>query len=106
MYNQNGIAIWLDDFVPPPDDGEYAWYWCTTAEEAIRLITNSPENILFIHFDHDLGTGKTGYDVANFVYNNAFFIKPFRWDIHSMNPSGAERIGRAMRATEKIWENV
>ena len=49
-----------------------------------------------IHFDHDLGNGKTGYDFARFIIDSNMDGKPFPPDfkfyVHSQNPIGKHNI--------------
>ena len=45
---------------------------------------------MYIDFDHDLGEGKTGYDVAKYIVENEVPIVGYT--IHSMNPVGRMNI--------------
>ena len=45
---------------------------------------------LILDFDHDLGLGKTGYDVAKYIIENDIAIEGFK--VHSMNPVGVSNI--------------
>ena len=49
---------------------------------------------LIVSFDHDLGMGKTGYDVAKYIVEN--HIKLDAYDIHSMNPVGVLNISELL----------
>jgi hypothetical protein len=74
-----------------------------TAEEAIELIRSGI--VSKISFDHDLGEGLTGYDVAKEIEDLAREdkIKPIDYYIHTGNPVGANNIDRAMKQAEKYW---
>lgn len=47
-----------------------------------------------IDFDHDLGIGKTGYDLAKYIVENNIHLEFFR--VHSMNPVGARNISELL----------
>lgn len=49
---------------------------------------------LYIDFDHDLGEGKNGYDVAKWLLENE--IRNVRYHIHSMNPVGRANIDQLL----------
>lgn len=96
------MKIWLDDVRRSPE-GEADWVECTTAEQAIALIGTC--RIKYISFDHDLGEGRTGYDVAKFIEEGAYAgrISPIDYAIHSANPVGAMNIKRAMDSAFIFW---
>ena len=48
----------------------------------------------YVYFDHDLGLGKTGYDVAKYIVEHQIGIKGFK--IHSANPVGRFNIHQLM----------
>lgn len=95
-----GIKIWLDDIRPMPKDFDI---WCHDALE-IKLYLN--DDIDFVSFDHDLGVGLTGYDVAKLIESMAYYgtIKPFKWAIHSANPVGRKNIEQAMKSAERFFK--
>lgn len=66
-----------------------------TGEELISLITSGVVD--FISFDHDLGVGISGYDVACFIERRAAlgYVVP-GWCIHSANIVGRRNIEMAM----------
>ncbi len=76
---------------------------CTTAMQAIALIAMG--DVTFISFDHDLGEGPTGYDVAKFIEEGAHvgMLKPISYKIHSANPVGAANITLAMNSAWRYW---
>jgi hypothetical protein len=96
------IKLWLDDVRPAPE----GFIWVKTAEEAILHLTHGM--VSYISFDHDLGVGKTGYDVASFIENRAYYYKGSRnkidYDIHSSNPVGRLRIFLAMESAKRFWK--
>lgn len=105
------IDLWLDDERDPEDTriqevfGSFTgMVWVKTAEAAInRLVAG---NVRYVSFDHDLGTTKTGYDVAKWIEEQAYLgtIPRLNWSIHSLNPRGAKYISSAMSNADKYWE--
>jgi len=91
------MYIYLNDLRDPPDDVVL----CRTAEEAIRLLESG--QVTTIDFDHDLGEGMTGYDVAKHIEELvvAGRIPMPAWHIHSANPVGRMNIEAAMRSAER-----
>ncbi len=66
-----------------------------TGEEGIRALQNDgPWGMLYL--DHDLGEGKTGYDVACWLERNPQFL-PERVIIVSSNPVGRKNIEAVLR---------
>lgn len=95
------MKLFIDDVRKCPD----GWILCTTAEQAIDLIWTDGDYIDEVSFDHDLGEGKSGYDVACFIESLIFhgrLIKIPRWKIHSANPVGRSNIEKVMRSAERI----
>lgn len=69
------------------------WSVCRTGEDAVREIkslSQIPDCKIFVSFDHDLGFGINGYDVARWIVENEIPIAGFT--VHSMNPVGAKNI--------------
>lgn len=97
------MRIWLDDIRKIPEDFDIH---IKSYNDAKIYITGYKNKIKHISFDHDLGTSKTGYDVACLIERLAFIgkIKPFTWDIHSANPVGRKNIEMAMKKAEQYWE--
>ena len=95
------MRVWLDDIRPMPKGYDT---WCKTYESAIECLTHSV--VSHIAFDHDLGKGKTGYDVSRFIEELAYLnlIKPMTWSIHTNNPVGRKYIEMAMRNADRYWE--
>lgn len=87
MKKEKEIYIYIDDMRQPLIPGAI---WVKSYDEAIAALTTIPYTpSLVIDFDHDLGEGKTGYDIAKWLIEYNYFGK-FR--IHSMNPVGANNI--------------
>lgn len=97
------MKVWLDDIRTPVGSG---WQWVKTAWEAIDLIKTG--KVTEISLDHDLSNDKvfgTGYNVAAFIeeyaYNGGNRIK---WNIHSANPVGRQRMTMALKNADKFWK--
>ena len=92
------MRLWIDDVHLPPS-GDGPWLIATTYELAIRFLEMNI--VTMISFDHDLGQGKTGYDVIKWIEEQAFFGKlkvvP-KMVVHSANPVGRANIERAIEA--------
>ena len=84
--------IWLDDERNPKEGLEYSIIEIArTVEEAIDIFLdlNDGKEPICISFDHDLGTEKTGYDLAKWLVEHK--ITGF-FHLHTMNPVGRENI--------------
>lgn len=94
------MRIWLDDVRPIPQGWDMH---VKTVEEAIELLET--HEITAISFDHDLGTDKTGYDLAKWIEYMAHSegLPPLEWHVHSANPVGARNIKAAMKMAERYW---
>ena len=94
------IFIWLDDereissiwrkVIEKEENFEYKIF--RTAEDLIKWYN---ENLgeydrIFISFDHDLGSGYTGYDMAKYIVEYHLQLDGFT--VHSMNPVGRKNI--------------
>ena len=92
MKKEKEIYIYIDDMRQPliPDA-----LWVKSYDEAITVLIPIPHTpSLVIDFDHDLGEGKTGYDIAKWLVENNYIGK-FR--IHSMNPVGANTLRQLVK---------
>ena len=49
-----------------------------------------------VYFDHDLGLGKSGYDVMNWMFQRGIY--PPEIQLVTMNPVGRENMERALRS--------
>lgn len=85
------IYLWLDDerSVPKYFNNGIVKV-ATNVDDAISIICNEVKNdSIFISFDHDLGTDKTGYDFAKWLIEHNY---TGYFHIHTMNPVGAANI--------------
>jgi len=105
------MKLYLDDEREPPMfdrlTGEVEnWTLVKTAEEAIKLIETG--QVEFISFDHDLGPGLTGYDVAKRIERLVAEgkIKPPNYALHTGNIVGAGNIDKAMKSAWKIYQSA
>jgi hypothetical protein len=94
------LRVWLDDIRPlPPGYNVHV----TTAEDAINLLKTG--KVELISLDHDLGTEATGYDVAVFIEEAAYFktLQPFEVRIHTANIVGEFKMQKAIANAYKAW---
>jgi hypothetical protein len=93
------MKVWLDDQKPAPK----GWRRARNYREALRLLKTG--KVTFISLDHDIGRGKSGYDVATWIEDqaNAGTLKQLDWEVHSENPPGRYQIAQAMRSAERYW---
>lgn len=104
--------IWLDDLHPIPDwliktnNNENRVVLARNYQDAINCLQTG--SVTHISFDHDLGKGRTGYDVAKWIEESAKFnlIPRLIWDIHSGNPVGQENIQQAMKKADLFWDEI
>ena len=68
----------------------YTYVHCHTYESAIDHLKLYEGNPIVIDLDHDLGLGKTGYDIAKYIVEN--HIELYGFQIHSCNPVGQYNI--------------
>lgn len=89
--------LFLDDEREPPDDGG-SWVVARSYREAISIMITREEVPYLISFDHDLGEGRTGYDLAKWLvetdlwYGGKYLATNFRFVVHSQNPIGKQNI--------------
>lgn len=88
-----------------PDLCGIIWVWVKTFEEAINLLKSGEVKVLSL--DHDLGTEKTGYDIAKWIAEQAFYhnIPPIDCRCHSANWVGRDNIYSALQNAEKYWHD-
>lgn len=95
------MIVWLDDARPLP-----AGYckWVKTFEEAVEVLSSG--DVTCISLDHDLGTEKTGYDVAKWIEKNARIgsLAKLEWRIHTANQVGGDNIERALKSADSYWK--
>ena len=111
------MKIWLDDIRPmpsPPRDGKTHYPFdinapydihCGNAGDIMQLIEAGV--VTFISFDHDLGIGETGYEVAKKIEELAHNgkLKPIEYKVHSANYVGAVAIRDAMESAWRAWHS-
>ena len=98
------MKIWLDDKRRAPKG-----YIRLRSYIACKIfLTLFKWMVTAISFDHDLGTKKTGYDIAVMIEKMAYHKKIHRiaWEVHSANPVGRDRIISAMKSAERYWEET
>ena len=99
--------IWLDDFRSPMIPQTENIAWVKTYDEFVAQVKafGKDISICIVHFDHDLGEGKNGYDCAKWLVNwcmdNGY--KAPSYEIHSANPVGAENIKSIFESYYKIY---
>lgn len=93
MSKLGKIYIFVDDIRKPvriPDGMAYTV--CRDYNTAISEIKRyiGYESEIIVDFDHDLGTNKSGYDIAKWIVGQGY--PNIRFRIHSMNPVGVKNI--------------
>lgn len=96
-------ALFLDDERFPPGSirGDLPWVVARSYGIAVNIIQafGFPQ---FVSFDHDLGEDRSGMDFAKFIVSadsdSCVLDKDFAFDVHSMNPIGAENIRSLMNS--------
>lgn len=105
------MNLWLDDERDPKSKKIQEIFgskgdeiWVKSYEEAINFLKTGKVNS--ISLDHDLGTEKTGADVARFIEAGAFWnlIPKLEWRIHSQNPVGSKNMLLALKKAEEYWK--
>lgn len=87
--------MFIDDERDPPN-GETDWVVVRCFDDAIyHIFRNGCPT--FISFDHDLGSGQTGYDIAKEIVGmdldgSIAITNDFSFYVHSQNPVGADNI--------------
>ena len=83
--------IWLDDIRQSPHPDFIVVKNYNEAVSAVKSIIQEikTDKDIFISFDHDLGSKKTGYDFAKWLVKNSIVGL---YQIHSMNSVGAKNI--------------
>jgi len=99
------IKAWLDDVRPVPGIRKDAGYVAFVDAESLLPYIEAGE-VAAIDFDHDLGNGMTGYDLAKRIEELAATgkIPPITYYIHSGNISGATNIYMAMESAHRCWD--
>jgi hypothetical protein len=95
------VNVWVDDERDPAQHGHAGWLWLKSGEEAVVwLFTVDMAAIENLSLDHDMGPGRTGYDVLTWIERRVAdgATPPRHIYIHTQNPVGRERM-RAARAS-------
>jgi len=92
---KNEIFLWIDDIRDPDYSkvpANIPIFAISRFDQAIRTIdlAIAAENFIYIDFDHDLQSKKTGYDIAKHIVESQY--KDIKYNIHSMNPVGRKNI--------------
>lgn len=94
------MKLFVDDIRVPSDN---TWTVARTYDEAISVLKDGDVEVLSL--DHDLGEGKSGYDVICWVEDKVFtdtdFIPPKEILVHSANPVGRNRIYAAIDSIQR-----
>ena len=96
------MKIYLDDTRDCPYSA--GWVIARSADECIELLETGFVDELSL--DHDLGEGKSGYDVIKWIEKEVYtnnFIPPQKMYCHSANPVGRQSIDAAIK---KIQERM
>lgn len=94
MGQRKPMDVYLDDMRPAPEGFKLV----TSYEECIRTLSCCVVGVLSL--DHDLGEGKTGYDVLCWLEEQTHKYPGFRIPqirIHSMNPVGRARMLQVLK---------
>ena len=92
--------LYIDDerSINPHTNKEYIWscyvhglsmcitgrdYWATI--DTLKELADKRDEVI-IDLDHDLGPGKSGYDICKWIIENDYPIVAFH--LHTMNPVG------------------
>lgn len=88
------IYLYIDDIRTCPKElfDSYVVFTARDYYSAIDILDfYSDCNVnIFVDFDHDLGDGKSGYDISKYIVENQISISGYT--IHSMNSVGAFNI--------------
>jgi len=100
------MKVWIDDIRKMPKNYDV---WIHNYDEAFKLLMSDNygnDYIEHISFDHDLGEGKTGYDIARIIERFAHdgLIPRMSWEVHSANPVVKRNIEKAMKSAERFWD--
>ena len=93
------MKLWIDDKREAPQ----GWTAVKSSRDALRLVQTGIVDE--VSFDHDLGGEDTAYKVATYIEEMAFMgmIPRLKWQIHSQNPVGRDRILAALERAEVFW---
>jgi hypothetical protein len=96
------MNVWLDDERSKPEGFHVH---VKTSQEAIQLLNS--KKVALLSLDHDLGPAEagTGYDVAKWIEQMAFYgvLGRIECRIHSANSVGRKNIAMALENAERYW---
>lgn len=98
------VRLWIDDERPIPE----GWICARTAVQAKFLFEAAVEEgfvIVEVSFDHDLGLGESGYDVATWLEERVAYghlPAPAALGVHSANPIGVHRLRQVISSIERL----
>ena len=99
--------IWLDDMRMPNVSPKNLIYWVRGYDAFVATVKMLKDNInkCMVHFDHDLGEEKSGYDCAKWLVNwcieNDYGVPDY--DIQSANPVGRQNIESVFESYWKVF---
>ena len=99
--------IWLDDFRAPMIPQTETIAWVKNYDEFVGQVKAFGKHIseCIVHFDHDLGEDKSGYDCAKWLVDwcieNDYAVPDY--DIQSSNPVGRQNIESVFESYWKVF---
>lgn len=98
--------IWLDDFRTPTVPDDETVFWLKNYNDFVSCVMGLGTKIsnCIVHFDHDLGEEKSGYDCAKWLIDWCLghgYIAP-DYDIQSSNPVGRQNIESVFKSYWKV----
>ena len=100
------MRLYLDDVRTSPMDER--WVTVQTFEDAVMIIATCWDDITEVSLDHDLGYGKSGMDVLNYIEMAAHGsgYLPFKIHIHSMNYAVVDKMAKVAFNLEQKFGTI
>lgn len=101
--------IWLDDTRVPPIPQTENIIWVKNYDEFVGHVKSIGKDIssCIVHFDHDLGEKRSGYDCAKWLVDwcieNDYGVPDY--DMQSANPVGRQNIESVFETYWKVFFN-
>ena len=94
------FALWVDDIREAPLTYDAR---VRTVKAAIILLKTGI--VTHISLDHDLGGEETGYEIARWIEDWAYWgrLSPLTWEVYSNNPPGRAKMIQALKQADKFW---
>lgn len=98
------VRLWIDDLRPVPE----GWICARDAAQARFLFEAAQAEgftIVEVSFDHDLGLGASGYDVATWLEERVAYGQmpaPAKLGVHSANSVGVKRLWQVIDSIERL----